>query len=87
MKGGGFLIEQLAGGVFFDAFQSVADVVFREFEDLPGAALPNGDVAKAEGFFLWVSLVPEVVQAVDEKLRGDVRLFLDAEGVDRFVAV
>src|SRR5258707_14934605 len=71
-------------GVIVNRIQPCANIKFWQFEDLPWAAVPDGDITERQGAFVRSTLSPEVIETVGKKTRRNVVFGISAEGIDRF---
>lgn len=87
MDGGGLIVEGSRTAGSSDALEPVADIVFRQLEDLTGRARRQRDLAQGQRLFARSEIVPEFGDAIGEQRIRYFRLRFAPERVDAFPAL
>src|SRR5689334_16437184 len=87
LYGSRFLIHKSIMGILADHLEAIANILLRQFENLSGTSFAHCDFTKIECPFVRVVFGPKIVEAVYEKFGRNLRLLLDAKGIDGFTAI
>jgi len=79
----GLVVNKQSRGTLSQILDSGSDIFLRQLKDLAWASVPMSYLTKRKSSFIYVTLLPKIIQTINEQFGRDIRLFFSPKDINR----